>query len=103
MLSGSGFLFSWKKAAEKRVAELEKELAQLRSGLEAKEKDLESQRGEVEHLCLAGEQLERLEKTKASEVGRLCNLASALAGNFVLLSFVVSPVYGWSLLMNVLI
>ena len=47
-----------KEAAEKRVAELEKELALLRKGLEAKEKDLESQGGEIEHLRRAEERLE---------------------------------------------
>ena len=70
-----------KKAAEKRVVELEGELALLHSGLEVKVKDLESQRIEVEHLRRVGEQLEQLEQAKASEVGRLHTLASVLAGD----------------------
>ena len=75
-----------KKAAEKRIVELEAELALPRGGLEVKEKDLEAQRAEVEHLQRVGEKLEQLERAEESEAGRLRNLANALASNYVLTS-----------------
>ena len=56
-------------------------MALLRSDLESKERDLESQCGEAERLRRVEEQLGQLEQAEASEVGRLRTLVSALAGN----------------------